>query len=282
MADYLLIRDLHIDNAQALQCEGIIGVPALTQYVGFLDMLKQNLNKTGINVSFKRFAVAYHNVYVQAPMKYGIYRGVMKPYTAISFLNDKYVARTQATEDWRIDVDVSLLIELDDCVVAKQDMRIALSYILNNSNYFGGGLLSKLTNFNFNKHISIIVNNHHERDADIKRALSPGWVVKSRMDLIKNSDDPLRAQVEHHLASTTNKRLSALVTGYKTIGEIFDIKNSRDCSNKSRYFAEAVSTLVEWKKPYDCRHVEDFLWTYNVKELADKDNVNHIYFICEN
>lgn len=265
MAQYLLLRKISFDNAQALQCEAVIGTPALTQYNGFIDRLHRFLYyECNLDIKFQDFAVAYHDCeLVNTVTTIG---GKIKTYTIPCALTMRTSEMRPATpkEKWKVNGTVSLLIKVEtneveeDIVYCLEDAFEYFESRCDNFSFCGGtAKMSDKTSF------ELIVSNDHSKDDEIKAKLMPSHLAISREDLLIGSNkQPLERMVDimkRGTKETIDGWFAPLVVGYTRLNQY----TSSDNHNKEHWFVDTLTTLVEYRMPISFNTVDDFLWHYD-------------------
>lgn len=294
MTHYLLLPNLHIHNANAMSSNYTIGFPAITGWLGAVHALERNLNANGFpNLRLKKTAISSSECSVQWYRGPGDYRwsicGAANPLKK----KGSGFERPPFVEEPRCDLRVNLLIEmfgyqdeyreeLLQCV-AKQLARLKIA---------GGDIVNEIDSSCL-KILSLNPENETDR-RKINYALRPGFVVRSRRELLLNYqagdslDGLLSAmKVICHLEKDANGKvvssqyekyesdgwLVPIVVGFKDISGKCKVDNQRTYEYE-HHFVEPIATIGEFVLPYRCESVSEFMWSYRY------DAGNGLY-LCE-
>ena len=292
---YLLIRNIQIQNANAMSSPVTIGFPAMTAWLGGMHALERRLQKReGLSeLHFTRLAVSCHKFDLQT------YRGVGDYVDSVIItanpLQKKGASfeRPPFIEEARVHLTVSLLFELE-----RADMNIkapllnAIAEELPRMKLASGDILS------FQPPKEILYQDHSDPASDkaILRKLMPGYILIERRSLLEermnageNSVDALLHFLEIQYQAEKNedgevtgwkgKRaqpgwLVPIATGFKGLSALGHTECQRDPETPHR-FAESVITLGEFKMAHHFQHVSEVLWKYEY--LADQN-----LYLCVN
>jgi CRISPR-associated protein Csy2 len=99
--NYLLLTNLRISGASAMNSAMSIGLPSMMAFYGFVHAFERNLQTVIPNFKIESFAVCIHSVHVES-------RGLTKEWA----LNTKEEITAPATrDDWQCDLKVSLILQ---------------------------------------------------------------------------------------------------------------------------------------------------------------------------
>ncbi|MEI8659161.1 type I-F CRISPR-associated protein Csy2 [Vibrio sp. Hal054] len=99
--NYLLLPNLKISGASAMNTSVSIGLPSMTAFYGFVHAFERNLQTVIPNVKIESFAVCIHNLHVEN-------RGLTREWA----LNTKDEIKAPATrDDWQSDLNASLILQ---------------------------------------------------------------------------------------------------------------------------------------------------------------------------
>ena len=270
---YLLLKKLHIEKANGLQDESLIGVPSVMQFHGFVDALNIYLNKF-FKIKFKKFAVSYHNHhFVGAKQRKGKYEltsfipsRVKTEYNIDSKIIKNGLAKAASlSEDWKVNMCISLIIEVEQVYASIDKITECISDALEVLRVCGGKF-AYTTAYN---PIELIENTDNNNDKIIKNKLMPGQVTKLRNDLIsEGTETPLENMLECIIINPKQKRKGwfvPMVVGYKELGICDETVTSKD-PEKKHYFVETIKTICEMKIPTKFNTIDDFMLQYEYKD----------------
>ncbi|HBC3930431.1 TPA: CRISPR-associated protein Csy2 [Vibrio parahaemolyticus] len=99
--NYLLLPNLKISGASAMNTPVSIGLPSMTAFYGFVHAFERNLQTVIPNFKIESFAVCIHNLHTEN-------RGLTREWA----LNTKDEIKAPATrDDWQSDLNVSLILQ---------------------------------------------------------------------------------------------------------------------------------------------------------------------------
>ena len=292
---YLLIRNIRIQNANAMSSPITIGFPAMTAWLGGMHALERRLRQREelSELHFTRLAVSCQAFDLQT------YRGV-GDYVDSVIINAKPLRKKKNAfkpapfiEEARVHLTVSLLFALARGDRNLQEPLIkAIAEELPRMKLASGDILS----FQPPKEILYQDDEDQASDKAILRKLMPGYVVIERRDLLKermkageNSVDALLHFLEIQYQAEKNEDgevtgwkgkkaepgwIVPLATGFKGLSPLGRVRLQRDAETPHR-FAESVITLGEFKMAHHFQHVSEILWEY--KYLADEN-----LYLCTN
>ena len=307
MDAYIVIKRVMVEKANAIQCDYIIGTPAMTQFAGYFNKINRDLSAIDKSFKLKGFAVSYHNYSFNSfSSDYGIRKFNIK-----AKLKDKRGESKSSVQDIKgeallddplVDFEASFLIKcsfdidteklithLDECIRAN---RICCGNFVKYNTYSEPFYVFDTANCEENK-----VLNH----------LMPGNILIDRHKLVEkecleNNISPLEAMANFLkvypfvqekdgneeklvLVEDIEKETRPIVYRRKTTGWFVPMmigyanicrkdnvthKRSSDCEH---HFVEPITTLCEYKMPNKFSTVENILWhnTY--------DKENELYLI---
>lgn len=288
-----------VEKANAVQCDYIIGTPAMTQFAGFFNKIGRDLSKIDESFKMQGFAVSYHNYSFNS---FSNDRGI-KNFNIRSKLKDKR-GETKSTvkdikgeavvDDPLVDFEASFLIKCSfdidsDTLVSHLDEilranRICCGYFVKYNTYSEPICVFDASNCEENK---------------VLNYLMPGNVLIDRHDLVEkecleNNISPLEAMAnflkvypfvkekdsgeeKFVLVEDMQKENRPIVyrrkmagwfvpmmVGYADICRKDDVthRRSAECEH---HFVEPITTLCEYKMPNKFSSVENILW-HNKKE----------------
>jgi len=289
MKNYLIVKHVHIHNANAMSSPYTIGFPSMTAWLGAVHALQRAIQQKGlVDVFLIKTAVSCHKFNLQTYKGKGDY--VNSIIGTANPLN-KAGERPSFIEEARCHLEISLIIEVTGVNGDnKTDFLAKVGEQLHKMKMAGGDILS------FNGIELLFVDS--DNDTQVKaliRKLMPGYVLIERRDLMTATmsvnKDALNALLDHikvtHRASMDddgNIKWSAgkkepgwivpISVGFRGISEICKAKNQRD-ENTEHRFAESIVTLGEFKMPYRFQNINDIMWSYKVDLEQD-------LYVCKN
>ena len=277
MAKYIVLKRLYIVNVSALQNEFIVGIPAMTQWNGFIDNLNRKLKEF---IHIDSFAISYHNFQLQNSIEgYTSIHNSLRTSTPCAINRANYGKTEQAInklkmnagfcDDWKSTMLVSILLKYDGQNFDEEDLKQKIHSILM-TNHICGGNLSE-----YRSKVPIEFMTDVQEEKVIKNKLMPGYVLVNRINYLnefmkENKEcDKLQALLEHLYLNYDEEKEEfskkikkgwcvPIVVGFKRISEKVDITICRDKGN-DHYFAEAVTSLGEFIMPNKL-NINDFLW----------------------
>lgn len=270
---YLLLSKLNVLHANGLQDEGLVGIPSMMQFHGFLDALNLYLNDY-IEIKFGDFAVSHHDHQFvgarKAKNKYElrsfIPSRVITNYCDVNckLLKKGFARGASLSESWLVNMCVSLIIEVET-YANKDELDFYIAQALKVLPVCGG----HFTHSSAYNPIELIESVDNEQDKTIQNKLMPGQVAKLRKDLIlEKNATPLENMIENIVINPNAKRegwLVPMVVGLKELGECDETAISKD-PTKKHYYAETIKTMCEMRMPIRFDKVDDFMWHYEYKD----------------
>ena len=313
MTPYLLIQNIHIQNANAMSSPVTIGFPAMTAWLGGVHALERRLRaREGLSdISFTEAAVSCHAFDLQTYRGKGAYEDSIllpaKPLTSKSkqknpLSNTKTggapaspndVKTPSFIEEARIHLNVSLLLRLGHIMA---DIRTHLIEAVREElpclKLAGGDILR----FRLPESIFYVDETAEDGELKVLSKLMPGYVLVERRDLMekamadrKNGVEALLHYLEIQYQPEKKKDdevlrwvgkkaepgwIVPIAVGFKGLSPLGKVACQRDAETPHR-FAESVITLGEFKMPYHFQHISEILWKYEY--LADKN-----LYLCRN
>lgn len=276
MTQYLLLKNIHVQNANALSSPFTFGFPAVTAFMGFAHHLQREFNPeadpndflcNGVGIISHRFAMQDYQ------------EGYKRSLKITANPLDKNGERPSFIEEGRCHFTASLVLEIENIPSANQKFLRKVRQLLAGSLRLAGGDIL----FNprrDNENIRLI------NDEPVSfRHLIPGYALVERKDLMlaamQNSQDALQAihaalAVKHHSEQDEQGKVSwhsqraysgwivPIATGFHALTPPAIAAQQRDSSTPHR-FAESVVTLGEFKMPLPARFPAGFqslMWRY--------------------
>lgn len=290
---YLLLSNLHIHNANAMSSSYTIGFPAITGWLGAVHALERNLNANGFpNLHLKKTAISCSECSVQWYRGLGDYKwsicGTANPLKK----KGSGFERPPFVEEPRCDLRVNLLIEMFGYQGEDKELLQCVAEQLARLKIAGGDIVNEIDSSCL-KILSLNPENETDR-RKINYALRPGFVIRSRRDLLLNYqagdslDGLLSAmKVICHLEKEANGKvvssqyekyksdgwLVPIVVGFKDISGKCKVDNQRTYEYE-HHFVEPIATIGEFVLPYRCESLSEFMWSYRY------DAENGLY-LCE-
>ncbi|PID50452.1 MAG: type I-F CRISPR-associated protein Csy2 [Proteobacteria bacterium] len=276
MSQYLLLKKLRVQNANALSSPFTFGFPAVTAFMGFTHRIQRELNPdndpndflcTGLGIISHRFAMQDYQEGYKRCLKI----------TANPLGKDG--ERPSFIEEGRCHLTVSLLLEIENLPSSKDKFLWKIRNLLTGHlKLAGGDILYRpdLEERNVNLIQDIAAN---------FRQLIPGYALVERKDLMINAmqagKDALSAlydaiavkyqcsQDEQGKVIWQSQRehqgwIVPIATGFHALTPPALAEQQRDAATLHR-FAESVVTLGEFKMPLPARFsngFKDLMWRY--------------------
>jgi len=288
MSQLLILPHIQVHNANALSSPFTIGFPAMTGFLGAVHALQRKINQIGIKANFTGVGVISHHANLQTYKGDGDF-----VHSIIGTANplDKTGARSAFIEEARIDLDVSLVVEVEGASLEqRQTLLTQIDTLLNGHMKLAGGdiLAAKTPYFH--------VLNTYDDYTWLQKQLMPGYAIVERRDLMQSTMesgvDALDALIDHlaihntcdvdehdpervrwHQSRKQAGWIVPIATGFHRISELAQAKNQRD-EHTPHGFAESVVTLGEFKMPHRIKHLDQLLWRYHVSSDS------HLY-LCQ-
>lgn len=276
MTQYLLLKHLEIQNANALSSPFTYGFPAVTAFLGFAHALQRKLNQQSDFTALQMTGVAIACHSLKAQTYQGQYRSALK-ITANPL--DKDGNRPSFVEEGRCHLVVSLVLEIEKLKNAlKDELYEAVIRLLQGSLKLAGGDILPLARPE--QQVSLIGG-----DAKSLKALMPSYVLIERRDLMLKAmqagQDALDALydalvVKHQCRQDAQGQVTwqsqreyegwlvPIAVGFHALTPPALADNQRDATTPHR-FAESVLTLGEFKMPLPTRFPNGFkalMWRY--------------------
>lgn len=278
MPQYLLLKRLAVQNANALSSPFTYGFPAVTAFLGFAHALQRKLNE---QADFKTLqitgvTIACHTLQMQAHQ--GQYRSTLK---ITSNPLDKDGNRPSFVEEGRCHLVLSLVLEIENLKNAlKDELYEAVIQLLQGRMKLAGGDILPLAQPE--QQVSLV-----DGDAKSLKVLMPSYVLLERCDLMleamQSGQDALDALHDALKINYTSQAqgdgkgqwsvqrnlknqgwIVPLATGFHALTPAAFAEQQRDANTPHR-FAEAVVTLGEFKMPLPSRFpkgFKDLMWRY--------------------
>ena len=291
---FILIKNIRVQNANALSSPYTIGFPAMTAWLGFVHALQRYICQKALpEISFPSVAVVCHEIHlhtVKNGYNYHIINSKNPPSTRI---DEKFLNKNKSfIPEPLCNMDCSVLIEHNISQNKWSELYGLINQKLHLMKIAGGDIV----NFQeVNKNLCFLIDANEEQEIRrLTRQMMPGYLIIERRDLMVQSmsegRDALEALLDHlkiinycdkdeHGNISWKKRrkgrdwLVPIATGFHGITELKQIKGQRDPNTPHR-FAEAVVTLGEFIMPYRAKSLDEMLWYYHI------DSENNLY-LCQ-
>ncbi len=298
MSNYLVLSQLNVQNANALSSSISIGVPSITAFLGATHKLQRYLNTNGFeSVKISGTGIIVHDAQLRTFENFYKENSLIESRQPLKFDNKNRAWNSPPyIPDPKINLVVSLICDIEDDDFAIYDekaflknvdtalsteIRIAGGEILSPRIKGGKTVSSFLEAGRLNYFPGKDAQNHSDL-RDIKRLLTPGYVLIERKDLLKKEMEEGKDSVEalidylavHHDCNKTDegtnewtiKRkttgwLVPISVGYKGLTKPEKVKNQRD-DNYLHVFGENLITLGEYRIINSVKDFGEIIWRY--------------------
>ena len=284
LSNYIIIKNIKVQNANALSSAFTIGFPAVTSFMGFMHGLQRKINaynKDFSEIEFKSLIICCHKFKIHTfKGKNDYYRSIVS--TANPLTKDG--KRPSFIEEARCNFTASLVIKADKNVNSENSeeiKNIISQSLLQKMKIAGGDIL------NFDKvEIRKVDTSSDSESKKLMLSLMPGYVLVERRDLVEKTmidekKDALDSLLDYlslnssctkkdngEIEWTTTKKepgwfvpISVGFQGISTLVEKGKTFYQRD-PNYCHRFAESIVTLGEFKMPYRFASPEEAEWQY--------------------
>ncbi len=295
--NFLLLKGVDIENANATSSPWTVGFPALTAWLGATHALERKLRATLPEIRLTGTAVVCHRHQLHASRhEYDILlHGTRNPqYMQKDIADNK---PPPFIEKGQIHLNVSLLIQVEGLDPAKHEQFLRdVKLAVNGAWRIAGGTLK-------NECSPILSSAVDERDdRRLLRQRMPGYAIVSRKDLMAErmaaGMDALDALLDltaiHHRCEVAETEPDAsespqpewvssraeagwlvpIAVGYHALAPLGFVEHQRDPQTLHR-FVEPVVSMGEFVMPVRAKSVEDLLWSEAYYE-------NEGCYLCEN
>lgn len=276
MSQYLLLKKLRVQNANALSSPFTFGFPAVTAFMGFAHRIQREFNPDNNSDDFLCTGVGIiSHQFVMQDYQEGYNRCLKITANPL----DKDGNRPSFIEEGRCHLTVSLLLEIENLPSSNDKFLQKIRTLLaSHLKLAGGDMLYRPDTEKDNiRLIQDIAANF--------RQLIPGYALIERRDLMIQSmqtgQDALDALydalvVKHQCYQDTQGQVTwqsrreqegwivPIATGFHALTPAALAENQRDATTPHR-FAESVLTLGEFKMPLPTRFpngFKDLMWRY--------------------
>lgn len=292
--NFILIKNIRVQNANALSSPYTIGFPAMTAWLGFVHALQRYIYQKALpEVSFKSIAVTCHEIHlhtIKNRYNYHIINSKNPPSTRI---DEKFLNKNKSfIPEPRCNMECSLLIEHNISNNNWSRLYGLINQKLHLMKIAGGDIVGFQE---MNESLCFLIDENEEQEIRrLTRQMMPGYLIIERRDLMVQSmsegRDALEALLDHlkiinfcdkdehgNISWKKTRKghgwLVPIATGFHGITELKQIKGQRDPDTPHR-FAEAVITLGEFIMPYRAKSLDEILWYYHI------DEKNNLY-LCQ-
>lgn len=292
---YLLLPHLTIQNANAISSPLTWGFPSITAFLGAAHALERKINEL-YSVKFEGVGVICHDFVPQT------YRpeGKSERYFCLARQPlDKDGSTKSIVEEGRAHLEISLLIQVNDRDLKKDDRQACLDLItslLPAMRIAGGSVFLSRSKRHQVEFGSWPEEDAHEDHRRLRNKLLPGFVLISqhqqfelfyqtlkterpdchRVDALIEMCSLRSAYQFHEIESKSGWQfiprqggwLVPISVGYSTISPLYAAGEMKGCRDQhySAAFVEAVYSMGEWKSPHRISQVEEILWRYQHNE----------------
>ncbi|WP_298611067.1 type I-F CRISPR-associated protein Csy2 [uncultured Thiothrix sp.] len=279
MSQYLLLKKLRVQNANALSSPFTFGFPAVTAFMGFAHRIQREFNPTNDPDSFlcTGIGIVSHHFTMQDYQE-----GYNRCLKITANPLDKEGDRPSFIEEGRCHLTVSLLLEIENLPSFNDKFLQKIRNLLAGRLKLAGGDLLYRPDLE-KENIRLI----DDKPANF-RQLIPGYALIERKDLMLNTmqtgQDSLSALydalvVKHRCSQDEQGKviwqsqrkyegwLVPIATGFHALTSPALAEQQRDAETPHR-FAESVVTLGEFKMPLPARFpngFKDLMWRYQVR-----------------
>lgn len=295
MRKFLLLKNIEVQNANALSSPYTVGFPAMTAWLGFMHALQRHVQKKEqCQTKFNSVGVICNKISMKVFPDKSENRLIMSKNPPSTRIDTKFIKKDGKPENKAFipeatcNLNVSLLIEHDAVQKNEADALCeSVKSILSTVRIAGGDILT----------VSAIKNNVVDENNEMElrrltRQLMPGYFIKARRDLMfdamQEGQDAIDALLSYLVINGTRDQnnddkvswekktagwLVPIATGFHGITDLNKVEGQRDHETLHR-FAEAVVTLGEFVMPYRAQSLDEMLWHYRV------DLENNMY-LCQ-
>ncbi len=269
--NYLILPHIKIHNANALSSPFTIGFPAMSAWLGVVHLMQRRVSQEFDNIEFSSVGVVSHKANLHIFRDKGDY---VSSIIGTSNPLDKDGKRPSFIEEPRIDLEVSLVVEIKESLSSNKSNRLAtyIKDIMNSGlKVASGDILSFKT-----PKIKPI-----KSPKDLIKYVGIGYALIQRRDLMleqmREGKDALEALVDltavHYKCEMENEKalwqssrksdgwIVPISIGFMGISELGKAKNQRDKETLHR-FAESVVTIGEFRMPHRLDTLDDMMWEY--------------------
>lgn len=286
MRKFIIIKNLKIEEANALSSPYTVGFPAMPAWLGFMHRIQRELKIKFDDLSINNIGIICNE------FESRLYRS--SRFERFSVIDKRHpILKDGKTdsfiEDPLCNLNVSLILEFTGVKKFLEDeFIISIEKLLNSKLKVAGGNI-----INYRKIFLQRIDESDEMSTKrLLRSLNTGFSIINRNDLIKNemiennvnAFDAIISYLENKSTAKKNEDniiswesqkkkngwLVPISVGFQGISELDLIDQQRDCDTLHR-FAEAIVTLGEFIMPYRLNNIDEMLWHY------EYDNENCLY-----
>jgi hypothetical protein len=287
MKYYIVLKNLEVIRANAMQCAWVYGTPSLTQWGGFINKLKRDIDTlpTDMKININGFNVSYYDYHIIGEIVNNskVVFHYARNYHQMSDKKSesKFEKRISARPQPKIDLFCSLLIccDINNYQPSRKDefVNIVYNLLLRNNRICAGDFVN----------LSDIVIFSESEKRKIGRYLMPGNLMVDRTNLLIEESAKIKDRMYGNLDDlmeylwityNTDKDkfekykkgwFAPLMIGWNFIGKpTYQIQGHEE--DDVRY-SEPMVTLIEYVMSYKFKDIDSVLWRYNVTN-------NNVYF----
>ena len=291
-AEYLVIPNLHVQNANAASSPYIVGFPAMTAWLGMIHALQRRLQQREElrQVRLPRMGISCHACDMQSfsdrDNYYDYLIGTANPLKKSKKTGE--FERPPFVEEARCHLEISLLIEIEGFKESiRENFLQVVCQELPRLKAAGGDIILQAGECEQWQVITVL-DDDESAERRIKRLLMPGYVLKERQDLLKPAadrdtlDNLLGAlQVEYTAEEPTDGKgiswqrkkvladgwLVPIAVGFRDLSGEIKVEGQRSYDYE-HHFVEPLVSVGEFVMPYRLESLQEMLWEY-VYDAAD-------------
>ncbi|WP_247717258.1 type I-F CRISPR-associated protein Csy2 [Morganella morganii] len=254
--NYLLLKNIMIQNANALSGALIAGFPAVTAWLGFVHALERKVREKGFpSVRFNGAGIISHDCHLR------LYAGSGE--LAYSVLNnrkppDKKGRNSSLIEEVYCHLNVSLFIRGENTEEKNKEFIRVVSEAIRILKIAGGDI----TDAGIPE--TGIIPDNKQGWCELRQRIAPGYALLERRDVMiramNSGMDAMAALLKY--ITVPGRGLIPVVTGYQGLSPPGTAENARDEGIPHR-FAESVITLGEFRRTDKLRNPSAMLWCYH-------------------
>ena len=272
MSEYILIKKIRIQNANAISSPFTFGFPAITAFMGFAHKIQRHFNPDANpkDLLVNGTGIIHHQFSMQS------YKNKLK-LTANPLEKDG--SRPSFVEEGRCHLTLSLLLEVENLPIHEKEIEQFKVDIVNFISLckLAGGDIITIGNGN-QKSIEIL----EDKKSNFYHFMPGYFLMENRKlmtEAMEDGQDALDAlyhylkinyrcnqnnngDIEWHSYKHHSGWLAPIATGFYGISRPeYNVKNKRDIQTIHR-FAESLITLGEFVMPHRIENLSDTIWRY--------------------
>jgi CRISPR-associated protein Csy2 len=271
MSQFIILRKIQVQNANAISSPITYGLPAVTAFLGFAHALQRHFNTCFEAPSMEMLGVGIVSHRFELLDSLQGYNRFLR--LTSNPLNEKG-ERPPFNEEGRCHMTVSLVLEVNGLNRGESDTELIQEIVSTRMKLAGGDIIGL-------QEVKRVAS-----DQPFATSLMPGYALIERRSLMKQAMDEgsdaltalhrylavqNRSMVDEAGKITWNRRreksgwIVPIATGFHAISPIQSPQNARDSSTPHR-FAESVVTLGEFVLVSRFQSLAELLWRYDHKE----------------